>query len=146
MPTYILAQVLGANAALLWCFVLGHKLLGPLSVNDGEEIFRVLSNETMGVFILVLFTLLLSNPNTSFIESELSGYISIAIFYHIARSFAPLAGLAINPAVTLAVAIQDAFRGNMESLANCWVWLLGDILGCLLAVLFYTHLYEPIIK
>jgi glycerol uptake facilitator-like aquaporin len=100
----------------------------------------------MGVFILVLFTLLLSNPNTSFIESELSGYISIAIFYHIARSFAPLAGLVINPALTLALAVQYAVRGSYGSLANCWVWLLGDLLGCLLATLFYTHVYEPIIK
>lgn len=100
----------------------------------------------MGVFILVLFTLLLSNPNTSFIDSELSGYISIAIFYHIARSFAPLAGLVINPAFTLALSIQHAIRGEWGSLQNCWAWLLGDVLGCLLATLFYTHVYEPIIK
>ena len=87
-----------------------------------------------------------SNPNTTFIESELSGYISIAIFYHIARSFAPRAGLVINPAITIALSIQLAVRGKWGSLGDCWAWLLGDLLGCLLATLFYGHLYEPIIK
>lgn len=111
VPYYLLAQLLGALAGIFWSDVLGHRHLDPLIVNGGEEIFRVISNEAMGIFILVLFTLLLSNPNTSFIESELSGYLSIAIFYHIARSYAPLAGLLINPAVTLALAIQYAIRG-----------------------------------
>ena len=100
----------------------------------------------MGVFILVLFTLLLSNPNTTFIDSELSGYISIAIFYHIARSFAPLAGLLINPAITLCLSIFYAMIGKTQSIHNCWVWLIGDMLGCVLASLFYKNLYEPIIK
>lgn len=106
----------------------------------------IITNEVMGIFILVLFTLLLSNPNTTFIESELSGYLSIAIFYHIAKSFAPIAGLVINPAVTLSLAIQYAIAGKYSSIQNCWAWLLGDLVGCLIAVTFYTHIYEPIIK
>lgn len=100
----------------------------------------------MGVFILVLFTLLLSNPNTTFIENELSGYLSIAIFYHIARSFAPLAGFLINPAVTVAVGIYRAINGDHTGISTCWKWIIGDILGCIFAVAFYTHIYEPIIK
>jgi len=146
LPFYFLAQFLAALSALFWCDVLGHKRLSPLELGGGADIFKVVSNETMGIFILVLFTLILSNPNTTFIESELSGYISIAIFYHIARSFAPLAGLVINPAVTLGLAVQQAFWGKWGSLENCWAWLLGDLLGCLLATGFYTHVYEPIIK
>ncbi len=78
--------------------------------------FRVITNEGMGIFILILFLLLLSNPNTTFIESELSGYMSIAIFYFIARSFAPFAGLTINPAVTVSLVIQYATKGEWKSL------------------------------
>jgi glycerol uptake facilitator-like aquaporin len=143
---YIPAQILGAFAGLAWAEFLGHKVMKELEINGGDEIFKIMANETMGIFILVLFTLLLSNPNTTFIESELSGYISIAIFYHIARSFAPIAGVLINPAVTISISIQYAIAGKFASLSNCWVWLLGDIFGCIIAVLFYTNIYEPIIK
>ena len=76
----------------------------------------------------------------------LSGYLSIAIFYHIARSFAPLAGLVINPAITIVVAVQYALQGNTDSLANLWAWLVGDFLGCMAAILFYDKLYEPIVS
>ena len=99
----------------------------------------------MGIFILILFLLLLSNPNTTFIESELSGYMSIAIFYFIARSFAPFAGLAINPAVTISLVIQYATKGQWQSLQHCWAWLLGDVIGCLLATYFYEYIYKPIV-
>lgn len=101
----------------------------------------MISNEGMGVFIFIFFMLLLSNPNTTFIENELTGYLSIAIFYHIARSFAPSAGLAINPAATLALSIQYASRGNWTTLSNCWAWLIGDLIGCILATYFYEKIY-----
>ena len=49
---------------------MGHQVLGPLKVEvDTISILRVLSNEAMGVFIFVLFFQLLSNPNTTFIDS-----------------------------------------------------------------------------
>jgi len=60
-------------------------------------------------------------------------------------TFAPLAGLLINPAVTLAVAIQDASSGQWISIKNCWIWLLGDFVGCFLATIFYDMIFEPII-
>lgn len=92
-------------------------MLPELIFKEGTiDIFRVISNEAMGVFILILFLLLLSNPNTTFIESELTGYLSIALFYFIARSFAPYAGLAINTAITLSVGIHYASKGKWESL------------------------------
>jgi hypothetical protein len=30
-------------------------------------------------------------------------------------------------------------------MANCWAWLLGDIIGGLLATYFYANIYEPIV-
>ena len=47
--------------------------------------------------------------------------------------------------MTLAVAIQYATKGKWDSLENCWAWLLGDLVGCLLATYFYTFVYEPIV-
>jgi len=106
---------------------------------------RIFSNEAMGVFIYVLFFQLLSNPNTTFIDSELTGYISIVIFYHIGLTFAPLAGFLINPAITFAIVIQDATSGQWTSFLNCWIWILGDLAGCFLATIFYDVIFEPII-
>jgi glycerol uptake facilitator-like aquaporin len=52
----------------------------------------------------------------------------------------------INPAITIIVAIQYATKGQMDSLINCWAWLLGDVIGCVAATFFYDKLYEPIIN
>ena len=65
MLCYLPAQLLGAFAAIAISDVLGHQKMEELTLDGG--IFRILANEVMGVFILVLFTLLLSNPNTTFI-------------------------------------------------------------------------------
>jgi hypothetical protein len=43
------------------------------------------------------------------------------------------------------VAVQYALQGNTDSIANVWAWILGDLLGCLAATLFYDKLYEPIV-
>ena len=59
----------------------------------------------MGVFIFIYFMLLLSNPNTTFIENELTGFMSVTIFYYIARSFAPFANSTLNPAFTIGICI-----------------------------------------
>ena len=143
---YLAAQVLGALAGLFWSGFLGHKQLSTMELEGGMATFRVISNEAMGVFFFVLFMLMLSNPNTTFIDDELSGYASIVIFYHIARSFAPLAGLVINPAVTLASAIRYATKGQVGPIANCWAWLFGDFVGVILACFFYEQLFEPIVR
>lgn len=105
---YIIAQILGSVAAISWSCLLGHKQFSALVIDENSNLLKIVANESVGIFILILFLLLISNPNTTFIESELSGYLSIAIFYHIARSFAPLAGLVINPAITIVVAFQYA--------------------------------------
>lgn len=64
---YLLSQLAGAAAAIAWSEFIGHPLLQPLLIKDSMDYFKVISNETMGIFILVLFLLLLSNPNTTFI-------------------------------------------------------------------------------
>lgn len=65
---YLIAQLLGALAGLFWSGFLGHKQLSIMELGDGMDIFRVISNEAMGVFFYVLFMLILSNPNTTFID------------------------------------------------------------------------------
>ena len=66
---YLIAQIVGASAAISWSSFLGHKQLNPLVIDSSLDVFKIISNEAMGIFIFVLFLLLLSNPNTTFIES-----------------------------------------------------------------------------
>lgn len=54
-----------------------------------------------------------SNPNTTFIENEISGFFSIAVFYYIARSYAPAAGLCVNSALSIVLALQYATKGDL---------------------------------
>ena len=145
MAVYISGQLFGSLAGIFWSEFMGLKLQGELILEKGD-IWKVISNEGMGVFIFIFFMLLLSNPNTTFIENELTGYMSITFFYHIARSFAPFSNTTLNPAFTLALAIQYATKGQFGSLKNCWAWLIGDIIGCIVATYFYTIIYEPIVR
>lgn len=38
-----------------------------LVLEEGGDVWKVISNESMGIFIFIFFLLLLSNPNTTFI-------------------------------------------------------------------------------
>lgn len=67
LPIYLLAQLLGAIAGLFWSELIGRDLLPELRLNESGDVWKVISNEGMGVFIFILFMLILSNPNTTFI-------------------------------------------------------------------------------
>ena len=145
-PLYLIAQFLGAFAGLFWCEFIGRGLQPEMLLVDSYDIGRVILNEGMGVFIFLFFMLMLSNPNTTFIENELTGYMSITFFYYIARSFAPFANSTLNPIFTIALGFQYGTKDKWETLGNCWAWIIGDIIGCLCAIYFYQLIYEPIVR
>ena len=93
------------------------------------------------MFIFVFFFLQTANPNTTFIDNEVCGYLAVAVFYYAGLAFAPFPHLCINPAVTVALSLQRLWIGDSEPLKWMWVWLLGDVVGCLLATSFYGYVY-----
>lgn len=67
---YLLAQVLGTLMGL----GLGELLNGPVmppfvpETHDAIGFIRIILSEAIGTFILIFFILLVTNPNTTFIE------------------------------------------------------------------------------
>lgn len=141
------AQLSGSLLGLLFAdFANDVTLPSLLLPNDAMGVVRVILNEAMGVWFLIFFLLQISNPNTTFIENELSGFFSIALFYHIGRSFSPLASKCINPGLSIPMALQSAIKGYWLPMRDLWAWLLGDLIGAVSATLFYDMVYEPIVK
>lgn len=104
---------------------------------------QVIASEAIGVFILVFFILEISNPNTTFIDNELSGYLFIVLFVHAGRRAAISSNRCINWMIAVPLAIASAFKGNFKGLPYSLLWVVGDTLGTFLAVLFYEKLFEP---
>jgi len=52
---YLIAQIVGASAAISWSSFLGHKQLNPLVIDSSLDIFKIISNEAMGIFISFFF-------------------------------------------------------------------------------------------
>lgn len=147
LPVYLTAQLLGATIALLLSQIINDISIGPLVPDDSfSECLRLILSEMVGTFFLVFFTLQISNPNTTFIENELSGYAFITIFVFIGRRFAFSPVSTINFCHTLAIGVLNATRGENDGFSYIWLWLLGDLLGFVLGTLFYDYLFEPNIK
>ena len=102
---------------------------------------RVVLAEIIGTFILVFFVLQISNPNTTFIENELSAFMFIGTFVYIGRRFAPTSGCSINIAVILSSAILLATKGDYDSLKYCPLWVIGDIIGAIIGTAFYDKFF-----
>ncbi len=95
-----------------------------------------------GTFILVFFILQISNPNTTFIDNELSGYMFIVFFVHTARKYAPSSHECINSMIALSFAtISFIEKGDAEGLLYCLLWIAGDLLGTIVAIIFYEKLF-----
>ena len=66
----MISQLFGCILGLLIAELLNDKTLGPLVPNpDFKSQSRLLLSEIVGTFILIFFTLQVSNPNTTFIET-----------------------------------------------------------------------------
>lgn len=62
---------------------------------------------------------------------------------YIGRKYAPTSGTALNAAITLARAVLGIYYNDWEGVRYYFLWLIGDIIGCLIATLFYNYLLEP---
>jgi glycerol uptake facilitator-like aquaporin len=101
----------------------------------------------MGTFVMVFFILQITNPNTTFIENEMSGFLSIVIFVYLGIMLSPLASFFINFLMILAVDIvASIFDGDHSGWSWAWAFLTGEILGAIGATLFYDKLFEPVIN
>lgn len=110
LPLYYIAQFLGAIIAIVYSELINDFKPMPLMPEEQDVVscFRVVGSEMFGTFLLVFFILQISNPNTTFIDNELSGYMFIVVFVHTARKYAPYSHECINSMIAFTFALVSA--------------------------------------
>ena len=128
VPGYIVAQLIGALLActmLAWLF--GHAgSLGATNPGPGITALQALVMEvvlTVGLVSTILGTASRAQNIGSLAALAVGGYIALAGLWA-----APISGVSMNPARSLG---PDILLGN---LGNAWIYVVGPILGGLLAV------------
>lgn len=100
----------------------------------------------MGTILMVFFILEITNPNTTFIENEMSGFLSIVLFFYLAIVLSPnTSSFALNFAIILGVnltsSVFESTDGHNDGWKWIWVYLLGEIAGVLIATFLYDKLF-----
>ena len=89
-----------------------------------------------------------SHPNTTFVDTELEGYLIIVFAIYLGRKYAALSQtVALNFGLSFIIAIL-AFIQNKESkqFSYFYIYLIPDILATFVATIFFDRVYEPLIK
>lgn len=102
-------------------------------------------SECVGVFILCFLVLQVVGPNTGYTTNRLSKFLYIAFMIYIGRRFAVTSYTALNAWITLSRAIIGIWKNDWEGLKYYLLWLIGDIIGCVIATYFYNLIAEPCI-
>lgn len=141
---YIIAQVIGAclGSFLLW-FILGSAAvtvggLGATAPGLGVGYMQAMVAECIGTFFLVLVVM-----GVAVDKKADPGFAGISIGMTVATVIVVLGaftGASINPARTFGPYLMDMLLGG----ANLWgffpIYLIGPIVGGILAALVYTYL------
>jgi glycerol uptake facilitator-like aquaporin len=144
---YFKAQFIGAFSAIVLTYMINGVYRFPFGPKQYtiKNYFEIALSECMGVFILCLLVLQVVGPNTVYTTNRLSKYMYIGFMIYIGRRFAISSYTALNAWITLSRAIIGIWKDDWEGLKFYPLWIIGDILGCLLAVGFYNLVLEPCI-
>ena len=132
---YILSQLAGAFLAAIFVQWVGGSVMevGP---SNTASVLQILSVEAIFTFALVLVILnVATNPKT-----EGNSYYGLAIgFTVMAGAFAGggISGGAYNPAVGTGPILVDVIMGEGDTLSNLWYYLVGPIVGAMVAAYVY---------
>ena len=132
---YILSQLAGAFLAAIFVQWVGGSVMevGP---SNTASVLQILSVEAIFTFALVLVILnVATNPKT-----EGNSYYGLAIgFTVMAGAFAGggISGGAYNPAVGTGPILVDVIMGDGNTLSNLWYYLVGPIIGAVVAAYVY---------
>ena len=132
---YILSQLAGAFLAAIFVQWVGGSVMevGP---SNTASVLQILSVEAIFTFALVLVILnVATNPKT-----EGNSYYGLAIgFTVMAGAFAGegISGGAYNPAVGTGPILVDVIMGDGNTLSNLWYYLVGPIVGAMVAAYVY---------
>ncbi len=151
VPAYVIAQTVGALIATTLLFLVG--LFGPEGWLEAQRTAGFASNgfgtaspagfslgaavivEMLFGAILVLVYLGATHPS----RGTVLGGLAVGIAFGLAHLVSvPIDSASVNPARSMATALY----GNLDSLAQLWVFLVFPALGALLAGWAYRGLFE----
>ena len=126
-------------------YVLTGQYRPPLDPSSHSSVAcaRVIVSEAMGVFVLVVSVLKLTGPNTSYPfknNDKLFKYVLVLVYGYLCGMFAPSSAYCGNFGCVAGRALLGLFWCDSSGLRDCWMWALGDCLGCLAAVCLYNQL------
>lgn len=137
---YVVAQVLGALAAAAMVHVIVGQTFAPAPA-VGQGFVAPLLVETLFTFLLVLVVLnTATHPATkgnSFYGLAIGGAVMAGAFVG-----GGISGGAFNPAVGIGPILVHAVTGG-GSFANLWLYLVGPLLGGVLAAVVYGVQEQP---
>ena len=132
---YILSQLAGAILAALLVNWLGGAVM-KIAPSNSASVLQILVVEAIFTFALVMVILnVATNPKT-----EGNSYYGLAIGFTImAAAFVGggISGGVYNPAVGIGPILIDAIMGDENTLSNLWYYLVGPIVGAVLATYVY---------
>ncbi|HIE74167.1 MAG TPA: porin [Flavobacteriales bacterium] len=132
---YILSQLAGAFLAAIFVQWVGGSVM-QIAPSSTASVLQILAVEAIFTFALVLVILnVATNPKT-----EGNSYYGLAIgFTVMAGAFAGggISGGAYNPAVGTGPILVDTIIGDGNTLSNLWYYLVGPIVGAIVAAYVY---------
>lgn len=139
---YFKAQLYSATFALALGYILNDGFLAGLALPKGEvNEFRIFLSETISTGILVFYTQLIANAQTSFTKNDMQKYFFIIAYVFVARKTAYVSSFAINPAITMGTVVLDIVTCHFQYQRICWTYLAGDFLGAVLGTWIYNKFY-----
>jgi glycerol uptake facilitator protein len=146
MVAYIIAQLIGATlASASLVIILGSRAaetgLGATGMFDGVTYIQAIFCEAVGTFILVLTIM-----GSAVDKRAPSGFAGLAIGLVVAAiivTIGNITGSSLNPARTFGPYLADSLFGGPNMWAQFPIYVIGPIVGGLVAAFLYDYIAEP---
>ena len=138
---YVIAQIIGALiGSLLLGVLLGSNFsLGANGYGEyylADTMWIALIVEIILTFIFLLIILIVTNKKEYYNYNGLLIGLALILVHLFGIRFT---GTGVNPARSLAPAILQ----GVNALSQVWVFIVGPLIGSLIATFIYTGLFEP---
>jgi glycerol uptake facilitator protein len=148
VPAYLVAQLAGAVlGGLLVVVVFGRRAIeiggvGLTAMNPALGYYRGVAAEALGTFLVLLAIMAVAvdrraPPGPAGLVIGLA--VSTAIFV-----IGPITGGALNPARAFGPYVVNALYGGFTPWREFWIYVVGPLIGAVLAALAYVVLARPV--
>ncbi len=144
---YVVAQVLGAlaGAGLLALIFNGSGIVDMTGAFGSNGLAGVNENAGIGLIVEILLTFvfvlsILGVTSKKFNHGAVAGLVIALSLVAVHILGIGLTGTSVNPARSLGPAIVAALNGSSAAIGSVWVFIVGPLLGGVLAAYVYKYL------